>query len=62
MGKYTKKLLLMAILLLFYSLGVATSIVPIAFDVSYMLELGHVEFSFFSFSVTSLWLDILNHA
>jgi hypothetical protein len=44
MGKYTKNLLLMAILLLFYSFGVATSIVSIAFDVSYMLELGRIEF------------------
>jgi len=47
MDKYTKKGLLMATLLLFYSLGISTSIVSIAFDVSYMLKIGHVTLNEF---------------
>ena len=47
MSKHTKNLLLMATLLLFYSFGVATSIVSIAFDVSHMLQAGHVTFNEF---------------
>ena len=60
MDKYTKKGLLMATLLLFYSLGISTSIVSIAFDVSYMLKIGHVEFDrLFSIFVQVLYV-VLN--
>ena len=60
MSKHTKKLLLIATLLLFYSLGISTSIVSIAFDVSYMLKIGHVEFDrLFSIFVQVLYV-VLN--
>ena len=47
MDKYTKKGLLMATLLLFYSLGISTSIVSITFDLVYMLQAGHVTLNVF---------------
>ena len=42
MNKYELKGWVIILLLLFYSFGVATSIVSIAFDVSHMLQVGHV--------------------
>jgi hypothetical protein len=60
MDKYTKYGWLMLALLLFYSFGIATSIVSIALDVSHIVQVGHVTFEYLLDIFLQVFYVILN--
>jgi hypothetical protein len=60
MDKYTKYGWLMVVLLLFYSFGIATSIVSIALDVSAILRIGHVTFEYLLDIFLQVFYVVLN--